>query len=174
MLATLMDIVTAQSLIKKSSPTTEKSLHSLPPNPIDLKYNELSSDIRLIDSTHPHYEIILKYIKETRNNDRIKLENIWEVRRNSEDASFSSFATLDNHRLLWHGTNVAVVAAIIKNGLRIMPSVNGGRVGRGIYFANELQKSFDYVRVANRDDGKRVGILFLAEVALGKMKVIHR
>lgn len=49
-----------------------------------------------------------------------------------------------NHRkLLWHGTNVAVVAAILKTGLRIMPH-SGGRVGRGIYFASENNKSAGY------------------------------
>jgi poly [ADP-ribose] polymerase len=38
---------------------------------------------------------------------------------------------LDNRRLLWHGTNVAVVAAVLKTGLRIMPTASSGsRVGR--------------------------------------------
>ena len=50
---------------------------------------------------------------------------------------------LDNRRLLWHGTNIAVVAAILKGGLRIMPH-SGGRVGRGIYFASENCKSAGY------------------------------
>lgn len=44
---------------------------------------------------------------------------------------------------MWHGTNVAVVAAILKTGLRIMPH-SGGRVGRGIYFASENDKSAGY------------------------------
>jgi len=50
---------------------------------------------------------------------------------------------LDNRKLLWHGTNVAVVVAILKSGLRIMPH-SGGRVGRGIYFASEHSKSAAY------------------------------
>ena len=50
---------------------------------------------------------------------------------------------IGNRRLLWHGTNVAVVAAILKTGLRIMPH-SGGRVGRGIYFASEHGKSAGY------------------------------
>ena len=54
---------------------------------------------------------------------------------------------MDNRRLLWHGTNVAVVAAILKSGLRIMPH-SGGRVGRGIYFASENSKSAAYGKVA--------------------------
>ena len=38
---------------------------------------------------------------------------------------------------------MAVVAAILKSGLRIMPH-SGGRVGRGIYFASENSKSAGY------------------------------
>lgn len=46
-------------------------------------------------------------------------------------------------KLLWHGTNIAVVAAILKAGLRIMPH-SGGLVGKGIYFASEHAKSSWY------------------------------
>ena len=50
---------------------------------------------------------------------------------------------MGNRKLLWHGTSVAVVAAILKSGLRIMPH-SGGRVGAGIYFASENGKSAGY------------------------------
>lgn len=56
---------------------------------------------------------------------------------------FQAHSTLGNRRLLWHGTNVAVVAAILTSGLRIMPH-SGGRVGKGIYFASENSKSAGY------------------------------
>ena len=45
---------------------------------------------------------------------------------------FWMLQAIDNRKLLWHGTKVAVVAAILKSGLRIMPH-SGGRVGKGIY-----------------------------------------
>lgn len=38
---------------------------------------------------------------------------------------------------------MAVVAAILRGGLRIMPH-SGGRVGSGIYFASENEKSASY------------------------------
>jgi poly [ADP-ribose] polymerase len=67
---------------------------------------------------------------------------------------------------------VAVVVAILKTGLRIMPH-SGGRVGKGIYFASENSKSAGYVGTTN--DGKdTVGIMFLNEVALGKEHHITR
>lgn len=49
---------------------------------------------------------------------------------------FQAHSKLGNQKLLWHGTNMAAVAAILTSGLRIMPH-SGGRVGKGIYFAPE-------------------------------------
>lgn len=70
--------------------------------------------------------------------------NVWRVNRRSESSKFQQHSKLDNRRLLWHGTNIAVVAAILKAGLRIMPHARG-RVGRGLYLANEHTKSAAYV-----------------------------
>ena len=56
---------------------------------------------------------------------------------------FSANNNIKHRKLLWHGTDVAVVAAILKSGLRIMPH-SGGRVGKGIYFASENEKSACY------------------------------
>ncbi|XP_041318849.1 protein mono-ADP-ribosyltransferase PARP3 isoform X3 [Pyrgilauda ruficollis] len=83
--------------------------------------------------------------------------------REYQDERFKAHDLLEHRRLLWHGTNVAVVAAILKSGLRIMPH-SGGRVGKGIYFASENSKSACYVGCTS----KNVGIMFLTEVALGK------
>jgi len=171
MLATLKDIITAQNMLASSHVASDQRMTV---NPIDMKYNELNSDLTLLPPSHPLYPIIVKYISNTKAGyASMVLENIWAVNRHSENKSFSSFQSLDNHRLLWHGTNTAVVAAILRSGLRIMPSVNGGRVGRGIYMANELSKSAAYVRTGVDTDGKRIGILFLVEAALGQMNVIH-
>ena len=70
--------------------------------------------------------------------------NLWRVDRPSEAARFAEHSQLDNCKLLWHGTNIAVVAAILKAGLRIMPHAHG-RVGKGLYLASEDSKSASYV-----------------------------
>lgn len=57
----------------------------------------------------------------------MNLEDVWSCDRDGEDARFAAYDHLDNRKLLWHGTNVAVVAAILKSGLRIMPH-SGGKV----------------------------------------------
>ena len=54
--------------------------------------------------------------------------------------SLASLSVSHNRKLLWHGTNVSSVAAIMRSGLRIMPSA-GGRVGKGLYFAGEIYTS---------------------------------
>ena len=73
-----------------------------------------------------------------------QLMHLWRVDRHSEAAGFAKHSKLGNRRLLWHGTNIAVVAAILKAGLRIMPHAYG-RVGRGLYLASEQSKSAAYV-----------------------------
>jgi poly [ADP-ribose] polymerase len=73
----------------------------------------------------------------------VEIQDVFEVDRNGSADRFMEFDTIGNRRLLWHGTNVAVVAAILKSGLRIMPH-SGGRVGKGIYFASENSKSAGY------------------------------
>ncbi|KAG9407568.1 Poly [ADP-ribose] polymerase 3 [Aphanomyces cochlioides] len=168
MLSTLHDIVVAQDV--------EKTLGHAKPvkqNSLDLKYAELNSQLDLVTPDNPLYKVIQAYIKNTSEQyQSMNVLDIWQVRRSSEDNTFGKFAATSNHRLLWHGTNVAVVAAILKSGLRIMPS-SGGRVGKGIYLANMLAKSRQYVRTAHFER-QNVGCLFLVEAALGKMNEIHR
>ena len=56
---------------------------------------------------------------------------------------FTRHSAVKNRKLLWHGTNIAVIVAILQGGLRIMPH-SGGRLGRGLYFASENGKSAGY------------------------------
>ena len=53
---------------------------------------------------------------------------IYSVNRHDEDKRFEEHDQIENRRLLWHGTSVAVVAAILGSGLRIMP--HSGRTQR--------------------------------------------
>lgn len=85
-----------------------------------------------------------------------QLLNLWRVDRPAEAAGFARHSQLDNRKLLWHGTNIAVMAAIIKAGLRIMPNA-GGRLGRGLYLASEHSKSAGYVRCGYKDR-HRIGV----------------
>ncbi|ETW05310.1 hypothetical protein H310_04263 [Aphanomyces invadans] len=169
MLSTLHDIVVAQDVERAIHvPSVQQA------NSIDLKYAELQCQLDLVSPSDPVYSVVTKYIQHSSSGlllqQHVALQDIWAVRRHAEDKSFASFAAVPNHRLLWHGTNVAVVAAILKSGLRIMPSA-GGRVGKGIYLADMLAKSRQYVH-PTQFDGTQTGCLFLVETALGDIHEI--
>ena len=63
---------------------------------------------------------------------------MWRVAREDELTRFKAHDDIENRKLLWHGTAVAVVVAILKTGLRIMPH-SGGRVGKGILLTSDHQ-----------------------------------
>ncbi|XP_019942055.1 protein mono-ADP-ribosyltransferase PARP3 [Paralichthys olivaceus] len=162
MLMVLADIELAQTLKSETEKAQEEMIETVP-HPLDQDYTSLKCKLELMDKDTETFKIIETYLKVTAGNYRKpKIINVWEVDRETEGERFSENDNLENRRLLWHGTNIAVVAAILKSGLRIMPH-SGGRVGRGIYFASENCKSAGYVRTS-----KNTGVMFLSEVALGK------
>ncbi|OQV18386.1 Poly [ADP-ribose] polymerase 3 [Hypsibius exemplaris] len=163
MLTTLGDIEIAQQLQKQDT-HAEADRH-----PCDIKYGLLKCKLRLLDKSSMEYKALEKYFDSTKSpGSGIKLRHIWAMDRETDDQRFKVHESIKNRKLLWHGTNVAVVAAILKTGLRIMPH-SGGRVGRGIYFASEHGKSASYTRTA-----KGTGLMFLNEVALGQEHEIDR
>lgn len=168
MLMVLADIELAQTLKSETEKAQEEMIETVP-HPLDQDYNSLKCRLTLMDKKSDMFKIIETYLKATGESYRKpKIMNVWEVDRETEGERFRENDSLENRRLLWHGTNIAVVAAILKSGLRIMPH-SGGRVGRGIYFASENSKSAGYVRTS-----KNTGVMFLSEVALGKENTITR
>jgi hypothetical protein len=69
----------------------------------------------------------------------VELLEVFEMTRDGEAAAFAKHNQKQERQLLWHGTNIATAAAIVSSGLRIMGS--GGRVGKGLYLADEAGKS---------------------------------
>eukprot|EP00731_Ephydatia_muelleri_P003429 Em0001g3429a len=163
MLLVLGDIELAQGMQQGQEKKEQKSADGAVPHPLDVNYQSLNARLSHIAPTESVYNTIKQYVDATGPTyKKLEILDVWEVDRQTEGERFSEHDKVDNRRLLWHGTNVAVVAAILKSGLRIMPH-SGGRVGRGIYFASENSKSAAYVRCAGN-----TGIMFLNEVALGK------
>ncbi|RVE73390.1 hypothetical protein OJAV_G00049050 [Oryzias javanicus] len=162
MLMVLADIELAQTLKSETEKAQEEMIEKVP-HQLDQDYMSLNCKLSLLDKKSETYKIIETYLKAT--SDKYyapTIVNVWEVDREMEAERFAENDELENRRLLWRGTSIAVVAAILKSGLRIMPH-SGGRVGRGIYFASENSKSICYVRTSNQ-----TGVMFLSEVALGK------
>jgi poly [ADP-ribose] polymerase len=160
MLNVLGDIEIAVTLQKADASKNAK----LVPHPADENYAKLGADLDFVDGKSKEFEMIQTYLDNTaRAGRKPKLMSLFRLDRKGEGKRFDEHADLDNRKLLWHGTNVAVVAAICKTGLRIMPH-SGGRVGKGIYTASENGKSINYMGWASGGNG----VMFLTEVALGK------
>ncbi|XP_034725886.1 protein mono-ADP-ribosyltransferase PARP3 [Etheostoma cragini] len=170
MLMVLADIELAQTLKSENEKAQVEMIETVTvPHPLDQDYSSLKCSLTLMDKETETFKIIEKYLEVTAGGYcNPKIVNVWEVDRKTEGERFGKNDSLENRRLLWHGTNIAVVAAILKSGLRIMPK-SGGRVGSGIYFASENSKSACYVRPS-----KNTGVMFLSEVALGKEHTITR
>lgn len=87
-------------------------------------------------------------MKSTMQDYKLSMIDIFTLDRHNEADLFKKFDEIEYRKMLWHGTNVAVVPAILSTGLRIMPH-SGGRVGRGLYFADVIAKSASYCGLHN-------------------------
>lgn len=162
---TLSDIELTQSLQKEKA---NKSIH-----PLLEKYEMLDCVLELLEKNGQEFKMIQQYALACPGTRKGPLLDVWRVDRKGERERFAAHSNIKHRKLLWHGTKVAVVAAILKAGLRIMPH-SGGLVGRGIYFASEHAKSSWYVgaHYGQFEGEDSVGFMFLVEVALGKEKSI--
>jgi poly [ADP-ribose] polymerase len=161
----LGDIAIAQSLL---SGADAKTTGDEVDHPTDVHYKALNADLTSVKPGSSEFDYIKTYMDNTQPG-HLKLLEVLKVNRHPEGDRYKEHDDLDNRKLLWHGTNVAVVVAILKSGLRIMPH-SGGRVGRGIYLADENSKSAGYV--GRTSDG--IGMMFLCEAVLGKEHHINR
>lgn len=172
MIAALGDIESVLNLQKQIN--VESVEH-----PTDLAYRALRCKLTRLDHASKEFKTLWTYTENTKKTGDVRgccsgsnvkrtILEIFRVDREGSSDRYAKHKDLENRKLLWHGTNVAVVAAILKSGLRIMPH-SGGRVGRGIYLASENNKSAAYV---TEDYSSHTGIMFLCEVALGKEKHI--
>ena len=157
---------------------------SLGASDVDTQYHSLSTELNLVVPQDADYGLVHTYFENTKGSGTFNgggwnggsrgkagtfnLKNIFRAERDHEKATFNAFDHLNNRRLLWHGTNVAVVSAILKSGLRIMPH-SGGRVGKGIYLADMHEKSGGYCTGSDS-----TVIMFLVEAPLGNMHEITR
>jgi len=167
MLNVLNDIEIALGLENKDGAAIKES--DLLPNPADDNYKKVKAHLEYVDPGSKEFKFIETYTDRTSGGYlKVKLVDAFRVDRHGEGDRFGAHNTIGERKLLWHGTNVAVVAAILGSGLRIMPH-SGGRVGKGIYLASENGKSAGYVGWAGK-----TGVMFLAEAALGKEHTITR
>uniref|UniRef100_G1M7I7 Poly [ADP-ribose] polymerase n=1 Tax=Ailuropoda melanoleuca TaxID=9646 RepID=G1M7I7_AILME len=166
MLDNLLDIEVAYSLLRGGSDDSSK-------DPIDVNYEKLKTDIKVVDRDSEEAETIRKYVKNTHatthNAYDLEVVDIFKIEREGESQRYKPFRQLHNRRLLWHGSRTTNFAGILSQGLRIAPPeapVTGYMFGKGIYFADMVSKSANYCHTSQADP---IGLILLGEVALGNM-----
>ncbi|XP_075387171.1 poly [ADP-ribose] polymerase 1 [Tenrec ecaudatus] len=166
MLDNLLDIEVAYSLLRGGSEDSSK-------DPIDVNYEKLKTEIKVVDRDSEEAEIIRKYVKNTHatthNAYDLEVVDIFKIEREGENQRYKPFRQLHNRRLLWHGSRTTNFAGILSQGLRIAPPeapVTGYMFGKGIYFADMVSKSANYCHTSQGDP---IGLILLGEVALGNM-----
>ncbi|KFO19690.1 Poly [ADP-ribose] polymerase 1 [Fukomys damarensis] len=166
MLDNLLDIEVAYSLLRGGSDDSSK-------DPIDVNYEKLKTDMKVVDKDSEEAEIIRKYVKNTHatthNAYDLEVVDIFKIAREGESQRYKPFKQLHNRKLLWHGSRTTNFAGILSQGLRIAPPeapVTGYMFGKGIYFADMVSKSANYCHTSQGDP---IGLILLGEVALGNM-----
>ncbi|XP_067420945.1 poly [ADP-ribose] polymerase 1 isoform X1 [Emydura macquarii macquarii] len=166
MLDNLLDIEVAYSLLRGGNEDGDK-------DPIDINYEKLKTDIKVIDKDSEEAKFIKQYVKNTHasthNAYDLKVVDIFKIEREGENQRYKPFRQLHNRQLLWHGSRTTNFAGIFSQGLRIAPPeapVTGYMFGKGVYFADMVSKSANYCHTSQTDP---IGLILLAEVALGNM-----
>jgi poly [ADP-ribose] polymerase len=167
MVETLGEIEIANSLIKEHDET-------ITINPLDAQYNTLKLErMEPLDHDSEEFRMVVHYVNNTHgtthNQFRLEVMEVFDLERKGERERFQPFLKLQNRTLLWHGSRKTNFAGILSQGLRIAPPeapVSGYMFGKGVYFADSVSKSAQYVHCSNRDN---IGLMLLNEVALGDM-----
>ncbi|KAH3758814.1 WGR domain protein [Pelomyxa schiedti] len=136
-------------------------------NPFDYCFRALNISIEEVPKTSTEAKLLFKYARNTYSH-RDTVKTFFRVRREEEVTRFAPFETCENRLLLWHGSSVSNFIGILVKGLCIAPieaPSTGYRWGKGIYFADMLEKSVGYCRAHYGSQG----LLLLCEVAMGKM-----
>uniref|UniRef100_A0A672NLQ5 Poly [ADP-ribose] polymerase n=1 Tax=Sinocyclocheilus grahami TaxID=75366 RepID=A0A672NLQ5_SINGR len=153
MLLVLADIEVAQSL-KAESEKAKEEMKDMVPHPVDQNYQSLKCKLSLMDKKSKEFKIIEKYLNTTG-----RKGLFWCMSGKLREIQRENYA-LENRKLLWHGTNVAVVAAILKSALcPILVDV------WALFLSLKL---FFFLFVFSVHPSNNTGIMFLNEVALGK------
>ena len=142
----------------------------------DRKYRALGAALGVVSPQDPAYQQVERRVLETqsaRHGFKLKVNKIFTAELPEERRRFETDGkTVGNLQGLFHGTKNCNMAGILSRGLLIAPKsapVSGYMFGKGIYFADQSSKSAQYslVWANNKRD---IGYLFLADVALGKVK----
>lgn len=104
-------------------------------------------------------------------------KKVWAVKSKAQRSHRSVMEKVGNIKALWHGSRGGNILGICKKGILIRPPgvyITGKMFGEGAYFADQSTKSSQYstARFGGGGYGGGTAFMFVADVALGKMKVL--
>ncbi|CAF3593781.1 unnamed protein product [Rotaria socialis] len=135
-------------------------------SPLDYLYKSINCQFEAMNANDIDSQLILRYIWTSASH--INVEQIFKVARPNDDEHLFQ-QNLENHYLLWHGTNICNLISILTRGLLVGPlcaTATGSLFGKGIYTADAFAKSLGYCSGVRQDNNERCFML-LCEVALG-------
>eukprot|EP01087_Luapelamoeba_hula_P009311 TRINITY_DN2401_c0_g2_i2.p1 TRINITY_DN2401_c0_g2~~TRINITY_DN2401_c0_g2_i2.p1 ORF type:complete len:1324 (+),score=258.43 TRINITY_DN2401_c0_g2_i2:192-4163(+) len=146
-------------------------------NPLDYCYKAFGIRLQALPSDSDEYKLLHKYAAASSGSTGCKIERIFRLDRPEEAPGFEAKTREipHNHKLLWHGSQLANYMGIFKQGLRIAPPeapASGYMFGKGIYHADAFVKSLGYCRLGSYSSTSRSkprGFMLLNEVALGRV-----
>ncbi len=137
------------------------------------QYEALRCDLGWVDPASPEGRVIADYVLKSQiKSHRIKIQQIYSVRRDTEWTQFAE--ETGNHRLLFHGSRIKNWVGILSRGI-LLPKIvvsmgvhrtDAGWLGNGIYFGDAACTSSYYTSPGR----KKTRLMAIARVALGRMK----
>jgi poly [ADP-ribose] polymerase len=144
---------------------------------IDKQYESLNSDIGILNPNDDKYISIVKYVKDSQSCHHgvdLTVKRIFTVNQKKAPKFDNSSG---NVRELFHGSRSANLPGILSSNLKLPTQlkgvyITGAMFGPGIYFADQSTKSSQYScsRFGGTANSYNTSFMFLADVALGKMK----
>jgi ankyrin repeat protein/predicted DNA-binding WGR domain protein len=149
-------------------------------NPLDYTYKALRTQLKVLPSSSPEYDMIEEYIHKSSTD--YEIVNMFKIHRKDEKLRFSKWDKIKERKLLWHGSGVTNFIGILTQGLKIAPPEapsTGWMFGKGVYFADCFAKSSGYsAPMFSYDlDNSKFGntcLILLCEVVLGKTQDLYQ
>ena len=144
-----------------------RTAHSL-----DNIYDSLGISLIPVGVTTKAFQVVSRYVTNTHadtHNYNLELLEVFSICKSSQDENDvdNVFKKASDHQLLIHGSRMANFMGILSEGLRVPKASqvsNGSVLGRGIYFADSISKSFNYCYSSSTNN---IGFIILCEVGLG-------
>lgn len=118
MIESLMEIELAYNMLSNKGANSNN-------NPIDEHFDQLNTNMEVIDKSSEEFKLLLEYVKNTHaathNMYGLEIEDIFKINRHNEDKRYKPFKKMHNRKLLWHGSRLTNFVGILSHGLKIAP-----------------------------------------------------